>query len=470
LNLSLILLAAYSVLLVIVGLAIARMVRGAGDFFVAGRRLTAPLLFSTVLAANIGAGSTIGAAGQAYRDGLSAWWWNGSAAIGSLFLAFLIGPRIWRIARDHNLFTAGDFLEWRYGPGVRGVIASLIWVGTLFILAGQLIAGAAILEVVAGVPRWGGALIGGLVMVAYFVAGGLLSSAWVNLVQLVVLLGGFVIAVPLVIASVGGIGAIQAVGATRPGFTDFFYSTGAGSGWTFLFLLAPGFIISPGLLQKAYGAKDERTVRLGIGFQAAVLLLFAFLPVAIGMAARVSHPGITAEATVLPIMFTEHLSPLLGALALAAVFSAEVSTCDAILFMLATSLSQDLYKRFINPGASDRRLLSVARVASLVGGALGVALAVVLPPSVVAALSVFYSLLAVSLFVPVVGGLFVRRAGSREAFAAIGAGLAVRVGLQVFNNGRGYGVLDPTLLGTLSAAVAFLLMLALSPKSQDAHG
>lgn len=458
-NLQVWLLAGYSVLLITVGLWISRLVRDAGDFFVAGRRLTAPLLFATVLAANIGAGSTIGATGQAYRDGLSAWWWNGSAAIGSLFLAFFIGPRIWRIAKTHGLYTAGDYLEWRYGREVRGVVAALIWVGTLFILAGQLIAGAAILEVVAGLPRWGGALIGGIVMTTYFIAGGLLSSAWVNVVQLAVLLVGFLIAVPMIVASVGGLDAVQAVSATRPGFDSLLYSAGPGSGWTFLFLLAPAFVISPGLVQKVYGAADERTVKLGVGIQALVLMLFAFLPVVIGMAARVAHPDIAIRDQVLPIMLTEHLPPLLGGLALAAVFSAEVSTCDAILFMLATSLSQDLYKRFVNPAADERRVLTVARAASLAGGLLGVGLAVALPPSVITALGIFYSLLAVSLFVPVVGGLFVRRAGTREAFAAIICGVGVRLGLQWFYGGRGIGVLDPTLLGTAAAAVGYFVVL-----------
>ena len=128
-NLHLALLIGYSVALVALGLWIARRVRTSADFFVAGRALTAPLLFSTVLAANIGAGTTIGAAGVGYRDGISAWWWNGAAAIGSLGLAFVVGPRIWRIASTHNLYTAGDYLEWRYGRSVRGIIASLIWLG-----------------------------------------------------------------------------------------------------------------------------------------------------------------------------------------------------------------------------------------------------------------------------------------------------------------------------------------------------
>ena len=65
----------------------------------------------------------------------------------------------------------------------------------------------------------------------------------------------------------------------------------------------------------------------------------------------------------LPTVLATQLPVFIGALGLAAVFSAEVSTCDAILFMLSTSLSQDLYKRFINPAADDKRVLLVARQA-----------------------------------------------------------------------------------------------------------
>ena len=108
-------------------------------------------------------------------------------------------------------------------------------------------------------------------------------------------------------------------------------------------------------------------------------------------------------------------------MALAAVFSAEVSTCDAILFMLSTSLSQDLYKRFVNPAANDAQVLRVARAAALLGGLGGVLLAVQFV-NVIAALSIFYSLLGVSLFVPIVAGLYFKRAGTPEALASVAAG------------------------------------------------
>lgn len=455
-NAYLVLLLLYAVALSAVGLWIARLVKGSSDFFVAGRQLSAPLLFSTVLASNIGAGSTVGAAGLAYSDGLSAWWWNGSAAIGSIALALWVGPRIWTLAAARGFYTVGDFLEHRYGRMVRGVVAGLLWVGTLAILAGQLIAGAAVLEVVGGIPRWAGTFIGAAAMLVYFVAGGLLSSAWVNAVQLVVLLAGLLLGLPLAIGAAGGLGALLSGPAVPAHFADLTYSSGPGSGWTLLALLGPAFIISPGLLQKAYGASGPDAVRRGIGVQALVLALFAFVPVLFGMAARVLYPDIASPNLVLPTVLVRALPLWLGALALAAVFSAEVSTCDAILFMLATSLSQDLYKRFLRPDADDRTLLRVARGAALAGGLLGAALAVQLP-TVIGALSIFYSLLGVSLFVPVMGGLFTRRAGTPEALAAIGAGIAVLLALQL--SGRGTGWLNPNLMGLLAATAIFSTLL-----------
>lgn len=425
--------------------------RGSADFFVAGRRLEAPLIFATVLAANIGAGATVGATGLAYRDGMSAWWWNGSAAIGSLFLALFIGPRIWRVARQHDLYTAGDYLEHRYGPSVRAVVTSLIWLGTLSILAGQLIAGAAVLTVVADVPRTTGVLLSAAVMTVYFVAGGLLGSAWINAIQLVVLLGGFLVAVPMVLDRAGGFAGIVADPAIPAAFGDFWHSTGPGSGWL-LIALVPAFIISPGLMQKAYGASSERAVRRGIGVQAVVLALFAFIPVLFGMAARATIPGISDPNLVLPTVLESQLPVALGALGLAAVYSAEVSTCDALLFMLATSLSKDLYKRFYRPAATDAHVLRVARWAA-VAGALGGVLFALWLPTVTGALRIFYALLGVSLLVPVVGGLYTR-AGTRAALASIAAGIATLLAVR-FAIGSALPWLDPTLAGLVLAAIAY---------------
>jgi SSS family solute:Na+ symporter len=450
-SLYLVLLLAYSAFLILLAAWIGRRVRGAGDFFVATRRLGPGLIFSTVLAANIGAGSTVGATGLAYQHGLSAWWWNGSAGVGSLLLALWIGPRIWRLAARHDFYTVGDFLEYRYGRGVRGVVALLLWFGTLAILAGQLIGLAWILNVVVGLPKTAGCLLGGVLITAYFAVGGLTTSARVNVVQLVVKLVGFAVAFPVVLAAAGGIDRLLAMAPAVPGYTSFWGGT---SSVSLLALLVPAFMVSPGLLQKGYGARDERAVRWGFGLNAVVLLIFGFVPAILGMAARALHPGLPTPELALPTLLVHDLPPWIGALALAAVFSAELSAADAILFMLSTSLSQDLYRRFLKPEATDRQLLRVARGAAVAGGVLGISVAIV-APGIIAALSIFYALVGVSLFVPVLAGLHLRRAFSVHALAPIAAGIPVFLVVHLATGGRGWGFLTASLCGISTAAVAF---------------
>jgi len=462
-NTQLAVLLVYSAGLIGLGLWIGRRVESSGGFFVANRKLGAMLIFSTVLAANIGAGSTVGAASLGYQHGLSSWWWVGSAGLGTLVLAFWIGPRIWRMATQNGLYTVGDYLELRYGRAVRGTVTGLLWLGAPFVLAAQLIAMAKILEYVAGVPYWTGLLAGGLVMTIYFTAGGLLTAAWVNLIQLVVLLLGFAIAIPWAIVSAGGWEAVQTALPANSEYLDFW---GDGkSGLIFLALLAPNFIVSPGLLQKVYGAIDERAVRLGLGAAGVALLIFAILPPLFGMLAHSFDPALADPDHALMVVLTLGLPTLLGGLTLAAVLSAEISSADAVLFMLATSLSQDLYKRFFRPDASDAQVLRVARIAAVAGGALSVLLALTLQ-DVVITLSVFYALMAVSLFVPVVAGLYTRRPGTPEALAASGVGIATLIFVRLSDFDGASWWLNPSLLGLIASAAAFgVILLVRRPAS-----
>jgi SSS family solute:Na+ symporter len=461
LHAALVLLLAYTIGITLFGVWIGRRVRGPADFFVAGRSLTWPLVGGTVLAANIGAGTTVGAAGLAYHEGISAWWWNGAVGLGTLGLAYWAGPRLWTIASRKGHLTLGDYLEDRYSVHVRGLAAGLLMIGTLAILAGQLIAGAAILEIVAGLPRWEGVAIGGIAMTAYFTAGGLLSSAWVNAVQLVVVVAGLAIALPLAWTAVGGSAAIAAAPGVGADFWDPLYSAGAFSGWTMLLLLGPGFVITPGLVQKAYGAVDTRALRIGIGAAGLLQLAFSFLPVLLGMAARVNHPAIASQNLVLPTVMLEELPIAVGALALAAVFSAEVSTCDAILFMLATSASRDIYQRFINPSAQPDRILWTARAAAIAGGLVGMVLAVQLA-TIVDALRIFYAVLIATLFVPVAASLVSSRPTSRDALASMVSGIGVMLVVFFVTDRRGWW--DPGFWGLVGSAVGFLASLA-SPKN-----
>lgn len=440
----------YSVFLMLIGWWASRSVRSAEDFFVAGRRLSPALLFATLLAANLGAGSTVGATGIGYTYGLSAWWWVGSAGIGSLILGFTVGPKMWRVAKDHGFYTVGDFLEYRYSRAVRGLIALLLWFGTLAILAGQLIPLAWILNLVTGIPKFAACLLGGTVVVVYFTFGGLMSTARVNAVQLIVKLTGFLLTFFLVVNAGDLFSDEETITA---GFTSLFGDDPSRI-WAYFIVLVPAFIVSPGLLQKIYGARDAGTVRRGVTWNAIALMLFAFVPAMLGMAARAEFPTLETQDLALPRLLIDSLPIWVGGLTLAAVFSAEISSADAVLFMLTTSLSKDLYQTFINPEASDARLLTVSRITAVVAGLFGVILAAILP-DIISALTIFYSILSVALFVPLIAGLYSAKPDARSALMTIVGSVSIMVVIHVLTGGTGYWSLSPATWG-IGTAIAIM--------------
>lgn len=452
---------AYALAMILLGVYGSRRVQQSSDFFVAGRGLSAGLIFSTLLAANIGAGSTVGAAGLGYRDGMSAWWWVGSAGIGSLILAFTVGPRIWRVAREQNLFTVGDYLEFRYDRRVRGVVALLLWIGALAILAGQLIAVAWILNVVLGLSKPMGCLIGAGVATLYFTAGGLLGTAKVNALQLFVKLFGFVLVLWFLLRQSGGFYALQMsleLGDAVKDSNAYLSLTGSGAPGvlSYLAVLAPSFVISPGLLQKVFGARDERAVRHGVALNALGLLAFAIIPVLLGMMARLQFPDLTNRELALPTLLVQALPLWLGGLLLGAIFSAELSSADAVLFMLSTSLSKDLYQTFINPAANDQQLLRVVRRTALMCGVLGALLGMLLP-SVIEALKIFYTLMSAALLLPLLAGLYTRQVRANAALAAIAVSVTLTFVLERWTGGKGWYGVPAVLWGTGAGAIIMAL-------------
>jgi SSS family solute:Na+ symporter len=445
----------YACAMIALGLYVARRSQSSSDFFVAGRGLGAGLIATTLLAANIGAGSTIGATGLGYRIGLQAWWWVGAAGIGSLLLALTIAPKIWRVARDNNLYTVGDYLEFRYSKSVRGLAAALLWIGSLIIFAGQLIGGAALLNVVAGVNKITGYVIAAAVVTFYFSIGGLHTAVRVNVLQLAVKLLGFGLALAYLIYHHKP--PDEATFHALP--SGFHSSTELGSG-TPLFYLAtftPAFIISPGILQKVFAARDEAAARRGVSINAAGLLIFAIVPALLGIFARLYFPALANSELALPTLLTQSLPFWLGALLLAAIFAAELSAADAVLFMLTTSLSKDLYKAHLNPNADDAQLLRVARGTAMVCGLLGVGLAIGLE-TVYAALTIFYTLLTAALVLPVIVGLYAKRVTARAALASMIVSVGATFAIHYLSNQQGYFGVPPAIFGIVAGGLVMMIL------------
>ncbi len=450
------LLLAYGVGLALVGLWLGRGVRRSSEFYVAGHSLSPGLLAATVLAANIGAGSTVGTTGLAYEIGASAVWWVGSAAIGTLILARWVGPRMWEEARARGCYTVGDYLSSRYGSAVRSLAMTILWIGSVAILAAQLVAMGEVLHAASGLPRSIGTILGALVVLVYYGAGGLWSASRVNVVELGVKLVAFPLALLMTARAIGGLDAVR-LASQNMGSAGAAYLSPVGIGWLGVLglvgVLAPSFVVSPGLLQKAFGARDAATVRRGLTLSGIALMFFAVIPVGLGMLARAHWPIVESADSVLPRILVEVLPTGLGIFTLAAVLSAELSSADAVLFMLSTSLSKDLYQGYWNPHVDDRGLLRAGRVAAFVGLTLGSLVALTFT-SVIGTLTIFYGLLVIALAVPLLAGLYSSRPSQRSALAAMIVSLVVAAIAIVVTGGPTPAGFWPYLLGVAAGAVA----------------
>ncbi len=226
----------------------------------------------------------------------------------------------------------------------------------------------------------------------------------------------------------------------------------------YIVMLVPSFFISPGLIGKIFAARDERSIKIGTSLNGLVQLIFAVIPVLIGMAAFANFPDLTRADLALPAAMKNMMPFAAACVALAAIFAAEVSTADTVLYMLAGSITNDLYKRFINPAISDKKLLFYSRLVSILCGVLGVILALKLE-SIISALTIFYSLMSVSLSAPLLFGLFTKRANNFGAILSALTGVILTLYLTFFTETHainfGFAVLNASTCGII---LSFIVM------------
>ena len=209
----------YLSILVLVGGFRSRRVKTGDDFLVAGRTLPARVLVFTLLATWVGSGSLFAGAGLGYRAGFPALWQSAGAWVG-IALIYFIAPRVRRIAQ----YTVPDILELRYGATARvlGTITTVLAYGT--IAAYQFRGGGRLLGLIAGVDPDTGALITMVFCVVFTSLAGMLSIAYLDVGNGILMTVGVTLAVVFLVGDAGGLGA--SLGALRPDQVSLFGTLG----------------------------------------------------------------------------------------------------------------------------------------------------------------------------------------------------------------------------------------------------
>ena len=195
----------YLLILIGVGAIRSRSVKTQTDFMVAGRRLPAAVLVGTLLATWIGSGSIIAGAGLSYNKGFAALWFDAGVWVAIVVLYFVAAR-----ARKLAQFTVPDLLEIRYNKVARILGSLTTIIAYTAIVSYQFKAGGMVLNMVAGIPVDQGIILTAVFVIAYTALAGMISVAYTDVVNGVVLLLGFIIGFPFLLKLAGGWGNVVA--------------------------------------------------------------------------------------------------------------------------------------------------------------------------------------------------------------------------------------------------------------------
>ncbi|MCB1008786.1 MAG: hypothetical protein KDB94_07810 [Acidobacteria bacterium] len=420
-----------------------RRTRGAADFFVAGRALGLGVVVLATMSTAFSGFAFIGGPGLVYRMGVSSLTICLSVGFTAALLVWTAGGRLARLAAARETLTLADALAARFAsplPGAAAAVATVVgsigYLGAQALALGLAIQGAFGLEARLGDASLPVATaIGVAILVVYTVAGGMVASAWTDVLQggIMLVCGVGVCAVAL--GATGGLSGMLDSIATSDAFGPRFLEPlgdrpTVGLGFYLLFGL--GVLGQPHLLQKFLMLRDPERLRamplLLAGSQTLCLLLWAGIGLAVpALVATGRLAPLVAPDAATPTFLAEVAPAPLAALVLAGVLAAIMSTADSIASVVAAALARDLPRALGRPVRDE---LSAGRWA--IAATLVVAAAVALAYGDLVALlgTLSYGALAASLTPVFALGLAWPRATARAATASIVVGLGVHLALE----------------------------------------
>ncbi len=455
-------LAVYVTGLAIIGLRGYRQTRSAEDFLVAGRSI-GPWVGGAVLAATqISAGTFVGTIGRHYLAGVSwVWLWPG-VWMGWLISALFVAPKL----RDFGAVTIPDFLAARYDSRVaRGLSALLIILGYMILLVAQYQACGEIFQAIFGLaPGWAMLMLASSTLL-YTMLGGVRSSSYIDFVQVLVMIGGLLIAVPLLLYRAGGLAhAGQVLTSFDPRLTGWYYN------WKQLLGLALSFGLTmaaaPYEMVRFYSMRDKATVRNAIGICFMFQAVIASCVMMIGVLMRVLFPHLASVDQTSSVMALNVLSPLTGSLFIVAMISAIMSSSNAILLVVSAGISHDLYGKLLRPQASDQARLRLNRVSIFVLGAVPIWFALQRFTDVQELVVMQTRLIASFFFVPMVFGLNSRFGTTAGALASMLGGCAGCLGWILW--GKIAPAVDAVEVGIVVSALLYFVVSAFTRKEVTA--
>ncbi len=406
-----------------------RVLTSADEYWVAGRRIGPWMNSLAIMASLASGGSVIGVMGLAFARGVpSTLALFAGAVVGFPLAAILVAGPLRRFGR----FTITDFLTWRYPSLILKVGVPLLIVAsfTVYIVA-QLKAAGITAEALLGIDYETALLISTVVFVLYVSIGGMLAVTWTDVAQGGIMLLVVVGLAALLVSRFGApVGLLDVAVDVKPAIGDASAARFESSLGSFL-IWAAAIPVIPHIVMRVYTAKDVDGARFSLNlamvFYCVLILaaVFVIVPVAV-----VKYPLLEDPDLVFHNVVAGELPPILRGLAVAAVIAAVMSTTDALLLACSSAIAHDLISQLSSQELSANALHRINIAVVWCVGAVAVVLAWN-PPGLIAELySAAIGVLSASLFVPVVAGIWWKRANRIGGVAAFVVGAIVYLFFQ----------------------------------------
>jgi SSS family transporter len=446
-------------------------IKNTTDFAIAGRRLPLVMVVTTTFATWFGAETVMGIPARFVQGGLNAIVEDPFGAGTCLVLVGLFfAMRLYRL----NLLTIGDFYRQRFGKGVEVFCSTAIILSYLGWVAAQITALGLVFSVLTNgaMSETAGMIVGTIAVLVYVVIGGFLAVAWTDFIQMIVLVIGLAVIAFFAGDLAGGAGRVIDMATQKElwkflpeaSFTDMAFFIAAG------LTMMLGSIPQQDVYQRVMSARDSATARNGAVIGGVSYILFAFVPMFIVSCAVVVMGNTALELAkndyqrVLPTFVLTKMPLVMQILFFGALLSAIKSTSSATLLAPSTSFVENILKN-LRPRMTDREQLFAMRATIVVFTCLVLAYAVAMKGTTIYELvSAAYQVTLVGAFVPLVMGLYWKRATTQGAIASLAFGVGVWLLFFPQVGGEALSRMFPGQLAGLIAAFAGMIVGSLLPQ------
>ena len=362
----------YLIILVIIGIWSSRFNKTLDDFLIADRKLgTWPVAISAE-ASDMSGWLVLGLPGRAFHIGIGAVWTAVACAFGTLFNWSVIARRLRVFTEKLRALTIPDFLEDRYNDDthiIRAVSTFIISVFMVVYVSALLVASGKILSETFGWDYHSALILGFAIITFYTLMGGFFAVAWTDVFQGMLIVGILIILPVMGIIKLGGVGnMLNEIGSVNmntlsPGFGYsgllFLVFAFASISWFF------GYPGQPHILTRYMAIKNEKKLWSStlIGMTWVIISLWG--AVLIGIIGLAMFKGLPDPEKVMPLMAMSLLPGWAAGIVIAAITAAIMSTADSQLLVATSSVVEDVYHKFINPGASQKKLVYLSRISVL---------------------------------------------------------------------------------------------------------